>query len=204
MNIGLIGHMASGKDEFAKYLPDYSRLAFGDPIRHLANTLKTKGMLDALWEVRDLMKPHDVPFGILRDVWKWQHIKCSDKKNRELLQTMGTQLRKVKDDIWIQQVVKEIKKNPMKKFVVTDVRRDSEVAALVSLGFTMVAISADKEARVARLIARDGSYDPKWEKNIAESEIESLMNNRCGFTVDNNGTKEELQTQASVLLATLG
>ena len=97
-----------------------------------------------------------------------------------------------------------IKKNPMKKFVVTDVRRDSEVAALVSLGFTMVAISADKEARVARLIARDGSYDPKWEKNIAESEIESLMNNRCGFTVDNNGTKEELQTQAGILLATIG
>jgi hypothetical protein len=196
-NFILISRMGGGKDTLASFMPNHCCIALGDQIRYTARILGEEGVPAALDHIQWLIP--DVPASIVSDLIEWWKLYGLDKKNRLLLQTIGTELRKYNDSVWIDAAKKLML--PNEQYVITDCRRKAEFDSFRD--FISIYIDADTEVRKQRLIARDGTYDPSWEIHPAELEIEDLQY-LCDFTVVNNGTLEALEEQINDILEYVG
>ena len=63
-----------------------------------------------------------------------------------------------------------------------------------------VAVTAPVEARVARLIARDGISESYARSRIAAQHEEDWFRKRCDYVLENNGTQEEFQKKCIAFL----
>lgn len=104
MILGLCGYARVGKDEAAKHLENYTKVAFADVLKQEVTV-----MLGAL--------------GIHVDLWG------EDKEEwRDFLVFWGAKRRLQNEDYWIKQVAMRIAAQPDRRVVITDVRYANEVA----------------------------------------------------------------------------
>ena len=74
---------------------------------------------------------------------------------------------------------------------------------LADLCDATVAITAPREDRVARLMARDGISREYAENRINAQKSEGWFREKCGHTLNNHGTQEEFRTKCSEFLDSL-
>jgi hypothetical protein len=121
MIIGLSGYARSGKDEVAKILVEeygYTRAAFADKIKEF------------LYEINPQIGGNRLQH--LINTYGWEVAK-SQPEVRHLLQSIGVGARKLLgDDIWIDQVLKEL--HPFDKVVISDVRFTNEAECIGARG----------------------------------------------------------------------
>ena len=193
MNIMLVGESGSGKDAISDIL-GYRRIALGDPIRVIVNTLPSLNTAEKLVASMVDTVPSD-----LKEVLRFYSQIPRTHKNRVQLQGIGTYLRKHQDDIWIKQAIAKVSGY---NNVITDCRRVNEFIAFKALGFKAVYVDAPESIRVARLQQRDHEYSASSANHECEGEIGGLRN-LCDAVVVNDGTLEDLRVEVDLALAWL-
>ena len=74
---------------------------------------------------------------------------------------------------------------------------------LADLCDATVAITAPREDRIERLMARDGISREYAENRINAQKSEDWFREKCGHTLNNHGTQEEFRTKCSEFLDSL-
>jgi hypothetical protein len=95
------------------------------------------------------------------------------KHLRRLLQWWGTEYRRGQDpDYWvmvgIRRIQEAITSTRYGVIISDDCRFQNEVDALRDLGFTVIRIDVDPDVQKARILARDGFFDPVIREHIGE------------------------------------
>jgi len=75
---------------------------------------------------------------------------------------------------------------------------------LAELCSVTVAVTANEDVRVARLMARDGITEAYAKNRIAAQHDDTWFRQICDFTLENNGTSEQFQSQCLAFLHELG
>lgn len=129
--LGLCGKMGAGKDTVAYYLTKtYTNTAF-----QWSFAAKLKDMAKEL-------------FGVVK----------KDAKGRKILQEIGTKMREIDENVWVDYVINKIKTMPCIGclHVITDVRFVNEAEAILKEGGIIICLDADSETRRLRCCKRDG------------------------------------------------
>lgn len=177
--IGLVGEMASGKSTATSYLKE----------KYNAVTFRFSDML--------------------RDVAKRLHI----EQSRANLQNLSTVLRQNFGEDLMSKVLAADAAESTHDFIITEgIRRPTDAVYLKELpGFHMVALAADERTRYERLKLRSENPDDQtktWEQFQADGKQESEQKIKevaasAEFTIDNNGSKENLYRQLDEIVAKL-
>lgn len=177
--IGIAGEIASGKDTVSRY---YQK-------KHGAS----------MYRFSD----------VLRDILKRLHL----EENRKNLAASSLMLRETfGEDIFARSIAEEIERDGNDFIVIDGVRRASDVKSIQGLlGFTMLYINADPKRRHERMNSRNQNSDDvtkTFEEFLRDSELESETEIRklaeeADFTIDNNGSLDELYDHADAFLAKL-
>ena len=177
--LGFVGEIASGKGTVAKHIADkhnagYHR--FSTPIRKVLDTL---------------------------------HI----EQTRENLQQMSSALRSQIDEaIFAKAITEDVKADEHEVIVVDGMRRPADIVHLKELpNFHMINVSVEERTRYERLTQRTENADDQSKtfeefQAQAQEEPEQKIRELAGqadFTIDNNGTMEQMQKQADDLVAKL-
>jgi len=178
--IGIAGEIASGKDTVSRY---YEK-KYGASMYRFSD--------------------------ILRDILKRLHL----EENRKNLAEASRMLRMTfGEDIFARSIAEEIEKDPNTLIVIDGVRRNSDVKSIQNLlGFTLLFIAADPKRRHERMVERNQNADDTsktFEEFLRDGELESeteirMLAREADFTIDNNGTIDDLYVHADVFLAKLG
>jgi hypothetical protein len=160
MILGLSGKMQSGKDTVALYLMK----KYGFHRIAFADRLKE----------------------LATNYFNWDGEK--DDHGRKLLQDIGMKLREIRDDIWVDCVLRKVndKKNIGKNYVVTDVRFANE--------FKLLILSGAKIFRIERKLDRDKECD----KHPSETDLD---NEQFSDIIYNDGTISELYISVDMILS---
>lgn len=156
MLIGLSGKLQSGKDTVAEYL--IKKYNFN----RLAFADKLKEMA--------------------RDLFLWNGEK--DAYGRKLLQDVGMKMREIKDDVWINYILRKIDTN--KNYIITDVRYQNEANSLLKFGAILW--------RIERNLKRQD------ETNKHQSEIDLDDYKYFNHIIHNNSTIDDLYVKVDELL----
>lgn len=120
----------------------------------------------------------------------------ADKKPRALLQSIGTDFRKVDPDVWIKAMFEDIDKEALDRkkmgcakenVVVTDCRMPNEYRALKERGFIFIKIEVNDNIRLSRMIERGDDFNVEDLQHHTESFYETF---ECDYGLGNHGTKE--------------
>jgi len=174
--LGITGEMASGKGTVAKYAIE--KYGAGS---HRFSTM-------------------------LRDVTKRMH----QEESRDNLQNISTCLRQCfGEDILAKVMAEDVKKDSSEIIVIDGVRRLPDIKYLKEIpGFKLIYIETDLEKRYERIVKRGENSDDlnktfeefqKDQEKEAEQQIRGLKF-EADFTVDNNGSLEDLYKQLDEIL----
>jgi dephospho-CoA kinase len=177
--IGLVGEMASGKTATTDYLIQ----------KYGAEPYKFSGML------RDILA------------------RIYQPTTRENLQKLSTAVRQIfGEDTMSKTIFQDLSHSTAPLIIAEGIRRPSDIEHLATLPrFVVVAIDADMRTRYERIIQRSENPDDQaktWETFVAESQeepeqkIREVMQ-RATHTINNNGTRDELQAQIDTLMQSL-
>ena len=167
--IGITGRKRHGKDTLGDYLVSnygYTKIGFADALKEGCRHIfgfnddqlygNSKEIDDAFWKA----SPRKVLQYVGTDLFRDQ---------------LSCVLPEVKDDIWVKVVEKTILQNPDKKYVITDVRFNNELAFIKKYNGLTIKVQRDSIN--------------KTDAHISESFIDELQTN---YTIKNSGTIEEL------------
>jgi len=121
-------------------------------------------------------------------------------KPRGLLQAVGQKMREIDKDCWTDYVMRQTD-GLRGNIVITDCRYLNELEIAQKHGFIPVRIESTVANRYNRLLARDGVVEQHTDKHISETDLDGV---KVPYTLDNNGTLEELYTQVDGLIRRLG
>lgn len=173
IKIGLCGKMRSGKDTVADYL--FYEHDFEYPM----------AFGDSLKFYAHRIFP-DVP---------------KEPKPRELYQFMNV-MREYDPDVWIKHLAQKVAMAEDSRrttgIVVTDARQANEVAWLRENGFIIVKVEADEDMRIERIKAQGESVDEEALRHKTEQYVDDI---EADFTIENNGTLDELHAKVDELVA---
>ena len=146
---------------------------------------------------------------MLRDVAKRLHLENS----RANLQQLSTVLRQNFGEDLMSQVLAADVEESKHNFIITEgVRRPTDITYLKELsGFHLIYLNVLERTRFERLTARRENPDDQnktWEQFQREGKQESEQKIKeiaatAEFTVDNNGTMEQLRQQIDRIVATI-
>ncbi|QPB09783.1 dNMP kinase [Streptomyces phage Shady] len=135
-DVALMGKARSGKDTAAAFLVDvhgYKRLAFADPLKHMADEVDP--LIPTSVGVHVRLK------SLVRDVG-WEYAKDNYPEVRRVLQHIGQTIRDRDPDYWVRLLMAQVE--GAREFgypvVVSDVRYPNEAEALRAAGFKLVRI----------------------------------------------------------------
>lgn len=175
IKIGLCGKMRSGKDTVADYL--FFEHDFEYPM----------AFGDSLKFYAHRIFP-DVP---------------REPKPRELYQFMNV-MRDYDPDVWIKHLAQQVRMAEDSRkttgIVVTDARQANEVNWLRDNGFVIVKVEADEDTRIERIKAQGESADEEALRHKTEQYVDDI---EADFTIENNGTLDELHAKVDELVAEL-
>src|SRR3990167_6977571 len=177
--LGLAGEMAAGKSTVTEYLKE----------KHNAVTFRFSDML--------------------RDILKRIHV----EPERANLQSLSTFVRQTYgEDIMSKVIAQDVAASNASIIITEGIRRPSDIVYLRKLeSFHMIAINTNERTRFELIIQRHKNPDDAqktWEEFQAEGQQESEQKikeiaSETDFTIDNNGTKEELFAQIEEIIKKL-
>ena len=198
MIIGFVGTIGSGKgtageilaqrgfftESFAAPLKDITANLFGWP-RHLL-----EGDTQESREFREK-----------KDVW-WSERLDKDITPRYILQTIGTECMRdcIHTDFWVACLEKKIKLN--RDYVITDVRFPNEIDSIHKMGGKIVEIQRGVVPEWYVHAAMYNNGDSGVKPNVHYSEW-AWMGYKTDYTINNNGTKENLEEEIELMLECL-
>lgn len=195
--IGLNGVAQSGKDTVGKILCQrhgFERLAFADALRQglydfnpivTAEVAQKKGLWGWVGGQSDTPQVTLKRVQDIVDAIGWDEAKVKYTEIRELMQRYGTEAgRKVHgDECWTSIIEKVIEENPVKNYVITDMRFDNELQVVRRLGGLLVQIQREGVTSVNGHIS---------DKILPEYMFDAL--------IKNNGTLEDLERKVNQLV----
>ncbi len=166
VKIGIIGKMCSGKTTLSRHLQQYMK----DKYHVKFETLSFAGKVYELaYDLFDMSR---------------------EKKDRRLLQMIGTNMRMIDENVWVKYVMKQSRE---KDVLVEDCRYMNEFEALHGGDFLMIKIEIDEEYQRERLKRTyPDTYHQHFEnlKHASEVDIEKIPNEKCHIVL--NARDDEL------------
>lgn len=182
--IGILGNARAGKDTIARYLGvklsvdglSNNRLAFADPIRKMA---------DSLLASYDILPPPDENKNVI--------IPELGVSYRYLCQTLGTDWGRnmINNQIWLNALLAKITNIAPDVVLIPDVRFRNE-AQFLRANFKNVYLIK---------VLRSGSNLSSNPSHASEAEVNLI--NDIDFTIDNNGSYEELHRKLDSIYSKL-
>ncbi len=162
--IGITGKAGSGKDEACKMI--YTMKEGGRYVNHLsfASTIKNMARVATDWDEPATREDKEAIDP------KW------GMSPRMFWQELGSWGRSKDPDFWIKALQTEVDKNSTQTVVITDVRYDNEAQWIKDMG------------GIIWEVVRDDA--PEVRKHESEN---GIMRKHIDFTIENNGTLEDLQ-----------
>ena len=171
--IGIIGKKGTGKTECSRVLIEkynFEKISFAD---------KLKEAVSLIWDI-PLSNFHNSEFKEKVDP-RW------GKTYREFMQIFGTEVcRNLHWDTWIYHVEKEFKNNPLKDFVIDDVRFKNEAGLIKKYDGTLI-----KVVRPTLAVSHDFAHASELEQDQILPDI----------VVMNDSTKEDLYMKIEEILS---
>lgn len=184
--LGLSGYARTGKDTVAQTLVNkygYTRLAFGDAVRDGVYAMNPIvdfriSTSDGRYGETSYLRVRDIV-----DAHGWDYAKDNYIEVRELLQRYGTEAgRNIHGmECWTSILDNIIASNPGKKYIITDIRFENEYELV------------RKYNGICIRVVRDGIG--AVNNHVSDMYIPSFT-----YTIDNSGTKEELELQIEKVL----
>jgi dephospho-CoA kinase len=117
-------------------------------------------------------------------------------KPRHVLQHIGMSMREIDPYVWIKYLDKTILRyNAIP--VIDDIRLTNEYEHYTNKNYISIRVLCDDDIRIERMRYRDGDVDLATLYHHTETELDDIV---CDYTVDNNGTLDELATQVDAIL----
>jgi dephospho-CoA kinase len=160
MKIGIIGKMCSGKTTLANYIERYMNEKYDMNFKRFTFAGK---VYDLAYELFDMDRK---------------------QKNRRLLQQIGTYMRMIDENVWVNYVIK--KSNDHENVFVEDCRYENEFSALVNNDFILIKINIDEEYQHERLrMTYPETYEQHIEnsKHASERDIDNLPESQCSIVL---------------------
>jgi dephospho-CoA kinase len=117
-------------------------------------------------------------------------------KPRHVLQHIGMSMREIDPDVWIKYLDKTILIQGGIP-VIDDVRLANEYEHYISKGYISIRVVCDDDVRIERMRKRDGDVDLAALQHRTETELDDV---ECDYTIDNNGTTEQLAEQVDRII----
>lgn len=89
-------------------------------------------------------------------------------------------------NFWVEVLIKQIEESNCRIAIVDDLRFKAEYDALKNVGFDFIKMECPSEIRVARIVARDGKYNPETEQHPSELEWPRFPRSNVLYTYDRN------------------
>lgn len=128
----------------------------------------------------------------------------AEGKPRKLYQEIGTFMRSIDQDVWVNYVKKELDFYQdlieIENFIVTDLRQPNEYDWLKSEGFTVIKVEANDEIRIERMKASGDVFEAESLVHPVEQLIKALP---YDYLITNNDTLESLYEQVDYVLKDL-
>lgn len=127
-----------------------------------------------------------------------QHLQLPKKKDRTLLQLLGTDWgRSIDPDIWVNQFVKtsQIMRDFYEIVVCDDMRFSNEFRAVKAEGFKTVRIHRPLHHRIGFVGTGDINH-------ISETGLSHVLDEEFDYVINNNGTYDDFVTKISDMLIT--
>ena len=112
---------------------------------------------------------------------------------RQTLQQVGALMRAIREDVWVEYVLNVVDDE---RTVITDCRYENEYLLAKQAGFITVKIECNDVVRGERIYHRDGRYMTTDERN----HISEQLDVKCDYTLDNNGSFDDLYSQIDALI----
>lgn len=160
LRIGIVGKMCSGKTTLSNHIKFYLMDKYKIDMKSLTFAGK---VYDIAYDLFDMSR---------------------EKKDRKLLQQIGSMMRHIDENIWIKYVMKQAKG---KDVMVEDCRYRNEFESLVKDRFLMIKINIDLEYQEERL---KKTYPDTYEQHLAnlkhasEMDIEGLEEEKCQLVLN--------------------
>lgn len=202
--IAVNGVIGSGKNQFSQYFVEngFESVSF-------AGTLKDAVSVIFGWD-REMLEGTTDASRIARDqvdVYWSNVLGISDVTPRWILQNFGTDCvrRHFNDDIWVHSLVNKINKSNSDKVIITDCRFPNEL--------NMVRAQKGYVIEVQRVLPEWYSVAYEWNtsakigkiptvlENIHVSEWAWIGINKPDYTVQNNGTLDDLRSKAITIMS---
>lgn len=112
-------------------------------------------------------------------------------KDRPLLLGIGTKMREIDPDVWINIVIRTVEDNPHTHWIVDDLRFHNEFEALRNAGFMLVKLDVPEHVRFGRIVSKYSNEDAEHHirADLHESEQEvakERMNHEFDAVVQHN------------------
>lgn len=160
VKIGIMGKMCSGKTTLSTHLQRYMKEKYDIKFE----TLSFAGKV----------------YELAYDLFDMSRV----KKDRKLLQMIGTNMRMIDENVWVKYVMKQSKERDV---VVEDCRYMNEFDALYEGDFLLIKIEIDEEYQRERLKSTyPDTYLQHYEnlKHASEMDIEKIENEKCHLVLN--------------------
>ena len=160
IQLGVIGKMCSGKTTLCNYIHKYLHEKYEIELKSLTFAGK---VYELAYDLFDMDRT---------------------KKDRKLLQRIGSYMREIDENVWINYVMKKARDSHV---IVEDCRYRNEFESLVNNKFLMIKINIDDEYQLERL---QRTYPDTYEKHVqnlkhpSEMDIENLEENKCSLVLN--------------------
>lgn len=167
MRVAVLGKLRSGKTEVANILEE--------------NRFEVMDFSDALKDCLKILYPY----------------LDKEKKNRELLISVGQHLRALDEDIWVNILKHRILSSKSENVLIMGVRQANEYEMLKSLGFKFIKIEANPDIRIERCINNNDIFSPETLNHYTETLLDDF---EVDYMIKNEGTLEELRRKVLIVL----
>jgi dephospho-CoA kinase len=135
MKIGIIGPICAGKSTLANYIINYYKNNFNI-------ILEKESFASKIYE-------------LAYDIFNMKN------KDRKLLQSIGTKMREINQNCWVNYTIKKCNKNDYS--IIDDGRYLNEIDAMKENKFILIRINIDEQLQIERI---KSTYKDTWESHI--------------------------------------
>ena len=119
-----------------------------------------------------------------------QNLFGMEEKNRELLQSIGTKMREIDPNVWVNKLIRCVDEHELdENIIVDDVRFVNEYEALRENGFKMVKCLVDEDLRLRNIENLYGADHSKYMSHVSETSLDHIPEEEYDAIFYNYGKK---------------